>query len=91
MGYQASQADLTLTINRADLDNTLTGRKSLEEQIKDGTARFEGDPGILKTLAGMLVDFTPDFEVFPGTSPTAVAAIKHDPFDSEQMKDVVPE
>ena len=90
-GYQASKADLTLTINRADLDNTLTGRKSLDEQIKNGTARFEGDPGILKTLAGMFVDFTPDFEVFPGTSPTAVAAIKHDPFDSEQMKDVVPE
>lgn len=90
-GYQASDADLTLTINRADLDNTLTGRKSLEDQLKDGTARFEGDPGILKILAGMLVDFTPDFEVFPGTSPTATAAVKHDPFDSEQMKDVVPE
>lgn len=90
-GYQASDADLTLTINRADLDNTLTGRKSLEDQLKDGTAQFEGDPGILKTLAGMLVDFTPDFEVFPGTSPKSTDLVKHDPFDSEQMKDVVPE
>lgn len=90
-GYQASDADLTLTINRADLDNTLKGRKSLEDQLKDGTARFEGDPGILKILAGMLVDFTPDFEIFPGTSPKSTEPVKHDPFDSEQMKDVVPE
>ena len=48
-GYQSAKADLTLTINRADLDDTLMGRKSLEAQLSDGTATFRGDPGILKT------------------------------------------
>ena len=55
-GYQTAKADLTLTINRADLEKTLMGGKSLEAQLGDGTAKFQGDPIILKTLAGMMTD-----------------------------------
>ena len=90
-GYQAPNADLTLTIDRAALDETLMGAKSLEAQIADGTARVEGDASILRRLAGMMVDFTPDFEVFPGTRQQAPAPVDHDPFDTEEMKEVVPE
>ena len=90
-GYQAKDADLTLTIDRAALDDTLTGAKSLEAQIADGTAKFEGDPTILKRLAGMMVDFSPTFEVFPGTRTAEPAPTQHDPFDTEEMKGVVPE
>jgi len=90
-GFQAAKADLTLTIDRADLDETLTGRKSLEAQLNDGTAAFQGDPSILKTLASMMTDFTPSFEIFPGTRQEALAPVKHDPFDTEEMKEVVAE
>ena len=38
-GFQAPDPDLTLTINRADLEQTMMGAKTLEAQIADGTAR----------------------------------------------------
>ena len=44
-GFQAAEPDLTLTINRADLEQTMMGAKTLEAQIADGTAKVEGDAG----------------------------------------------
>lgn len=66
-GFLSSKPDLTLTINRADLELTMMGAKSLEAQIADGTAKVEGDASILKQLASTMVDFDPRFEVMPGT------------------------
>jgi len=40
--FLATMADLTLTINRADLEQTMIGAKTLEAQIKDGTQRLRG-------------------------------------------------
>lgn len=66
-GFLAEQPDLTLTINRADLEQTMMGAKTLEAQIKDGTAKVEGDISILAKLAATMVDFDPRFEILPGT------------------------
>jgi alkyl sulfatase BDS1-like metallo-beta-lactamase superfamily hydrolase len=66
-GFLAKKADLTLTINRKDLEQTMTGVKTLEAQIKDGTAKVEGDVSILAKLAATMVDFDPRFEILPGT------------------------
>lgn len=66
-GFQAAKPDLTLTINRADLELTMMGKKTLDAQIADGSAKVEGDPTILKKLAATMVDFDPRFEVLPGT------------------------
>ncbi len=66
-GFLAEQPDLTLTINRADLEQTMMGAKTLEAQIKDGTAKVEGDVTILAKLAATMVDFDPNFEIMPGT------------------------
>ena len=44
-GFQADKPDLTLTINRSDLEQTMMGAKTLEAQIADGTAKVEGDVG----------------------------------------------
>ncbi|WP_051630727.1 alkyl/aryl-sulfatase [Afifella pfennigii] len=41
-GFQAEAPDLTLTINRSDLEQTMMGAKTLEAQIADGTAKVEG-------------------------------------------------
>ena len=80
-GFLADKPDLTLTINRADLEQTMMGAKSLEDQIKDGTAKVEGDPTILAKLAATMVDFDPRFEVMPGTRQMAEVAAG-DPFEA---------
>jgi alkyl sulfatase BDS1-like metallo-beta-lactamase superfamily hydrolase len=66
-GFQAKSPDLTLTINRSDLEKTMMGVVTLEAQIADGTAKAEGDLGVLKQLASTMVDFDPRFEIMPGT------------------------
>ena len=66
-GFQTPDADLTLTINRADLELTMAGVKTLEAQLADGTATAEGDLAILGQLAALMVDFDPRFEIMPGT------------------------
>ncbi|WP_217354426.1 MULTISPECIES: alkyl/aryl-sulfatase [unclassified Ruegeria] len=90
-GYQAETADLTLAIDRAKLEETLAGEKSFEQHIAEGSAQITGDPSILKTLASLLVDFDPKYEVFPGTRASDEQAIEHDPYDAEELKGVVPE
>jgi alkyl sulfatase BDS1-like metallo-beta-lactamase superfamily hydrolase len=66
-GYLADDPDLTLTIDRADLEQTMMGAKTLEAQIGDGTAVVEGDVSVLKKLGATMVDFDPRFQVLPGT------------------------
>jgi alkyl sulfatase BDS1-like metallo-beta-lactamase superfamily hydrolase len=80
-GYQATNPDLTLTINRSDLEQTMTGAKTLDAQIADGTAKFQGDVSILKKLASTMVDFDPRFEIMPGTKAATVIA-KVDPYEA---------
>jgi alkyl sulfatase BDS1-like metallo-beta-lactamase superfamily hydrolase len=66
-GYQAADADLTITINRSDLETVMMGKKSFAAQIEDGTAKAEGDKTILAKLGATLAIFTPTFEMVPGT------------------------
>jgi alkyl sulfatase BDS1-like metallo-beta-lactamase superfamily hydrolase len=68
-GFLAESPDLTLTIDRADLERAMTGEAPLIEQVTAGTAVLDGDPSILLSLAGMLKTFTPDFAIMPGTTP----------------------
>jgi alkyl sulfatase BDS1-like metallo-beta-lactamase superfamily hydrolase len=81
-GFQADKADLTLTINRADLELTMMGAKRLEDQLKDGTAKAEGDVSILGKLAATMVEFDPRFEVMPGTKARTVQ-VAADPYEAE--------
>jgi alkyl sulfatase BDS1-like metallo-beta-lactamase superfamily hydrolase len=67
-GFQADNADLTITINRGDLEAVMGGAKTLEAQIADGTAKVEGDVGVIEQLASTLVVFDPRFEILPGTA-----------------------
>ena len=66
-GLLADKPDLTLTINRSDLEQTMMGAKTLEAQIAAGTAKVEGDAGILTKLASTMVEFDPRFEIMPDT------------------------
>lgn len=86
-GHQAKRADLTLKINRADLELTMMGVKSLEEQIAEGKATFEGDISLLSKLAATMVDFDPRFEIMPGTKARTASVVAHaDPYQAVPEK-----
>jgi alkyl sulfatase BDS1-like metallo-beta-lactamase superfamily hydrolase len=86
-GFLASEPHLTLTINRSDLEHTMTGAKTLEAQIADGTAKVEGDASILKQLAATMVDFDPRFEIMPGTKGGEVVA-HEDPYEADPRQPI---
>jgi alkyl sulfatase BDS1-like metallo-beta-lactamase superfamily hydrolase len=86
-GFLANKPDLTLTINRSDLELTMTGTKTLEAQIADGTAKVDGDASILKQLASTMVDFDPRFEIMPGTKTRGVVA-QEDPFEGDERQPI---
>jgi len=67
-GFQVENADLTLTINRSDLETVMMGQKRLKTMIEDGTAKASGDASVLDQLAATLATFTPDFPMIPGTT-----------------------
>ena len=67
-GFQLSNPDLTLTINRSDLVPVMAGQRTLAAQIADGKAKVEGNQKILEQLASLLVTFEMGFEIMPGTA-----------------------
>jgi linear primary-alkylsulfatase len=68
-GFLAQNPNLTITINRADLEQVMMGKKTLDVQITDGTAKIDGDISVLQKLAATIVEFDPRFEITPGTKP----------------------
>jgi alkyl sulfatase BDS1-like metallo-beta-lactamase superfamily hydrolase len=89
-GFQASKPDLTLTINRSDLELTMMGAKTLEAQLADGAAKVQGDPSILKQLASTMVEFDPRFEIMPGTKGARVAA-NENPYEASDVRQPIAE
>ncbi|MFO1420554.1 MAG: alkyl sulfatase dimerization domain-containing protein, partial [Candidatus Competibacteraceae bacterium] len=73
-GFQAKKPDLTITVNRADLNQVMMGQASFDDLIKAGKAKFDGDRTGFDQLRSILVPFTPDFEILPGTAPKQRAA-----------------
>jgi alkyl sulfatase BDS1-like metallo-beta-lactamase superfamily hydrolase len=68
-GFQSPKADLTLTVNRADLNRVMMGVASFDQLAQEGKARFDGDRTVIAKLRDLMVTFTPDFEILPGTAP----------------------
>ena len=66
-GFTADDAELTITIKRSDLEQTMMGAVSFDEQIKAGKAILEGDRNPYDQLKTMLVQFDLGFEMMPGT------------------------
>ena len=66
-GFLNEDPDLTITINRSDLESIMLGRKSFAASIEDGTAQAEGDVDVIAQLAETLVTFEMGFEIMPGT------------------------
>jgi alkyl sulfatase BDS1-like metallo-beta-lactamase superfamily hydrolase len=81
-GFLAEKPDLTLTINRSDLEQTMIRAKTLESQIADGTAKVQGDASVLQKLAATMVDFDPRFEIMPGTMLRPDVVAHADPYEA---------
>ena len=85
-GYQADNADLTITINRSDLEKTMMGVVSFDEQIKSGKAKLKGNKEPYEQLKTMLVHFDMGFEMMPGTG-TRDLTPEQKPFEQEAPAD----
>jgi len=66
-GFLADDPTLSITINRTDLEDVMGGVTPLVTMIENGTAKVEGDVGVLAQLASAMVVFDPRFEIMPGT------------------------
>jgi alkyl sulfatase BDS1-like metallo-beta-lactamase superfamily hydrolase len=83
-GFQAKNADLTLTVNRGDLLQVMFGQTTFEELLKSGKAKAAGDVTVLGKLAGMLDTFEVGFEIMPGTKGKNAAAGKKKGFEADE-------
>jgi alkyl sulfatase BDS1-like metallo-beta-lactamase superfamily hydrolase len=82
-GFQDENADLTITINRSDLDLVMMGVKTLDEMIADGTAKTKGDKSVIDKLKATLIHFDLRFEILPGTVPVGDQQLVRNPFQQD--------
>ena len=85
-GFLNEHPDLTITVNRSDLEEAMIGTTTLQQLIIDGVAVLDGDPGVLTSLASLLVHFEVGFEIMPGTGAGAAGQPLAD-FEQEPLAD----
>ncbi|MCX7892711.1 MAG: MBL fold metallo-hydrolase [Burkholderiales bacterium] len=78
MGKQAPDADATVTLNRATLDQITLRQKTFVDAAKAGEVRIQGNGARVQELLGMLVEFNPVFAVVT-PNPTICATVPGDP------------
>jgi alkyl sulfatase BDS1-like metallo-beta-lactamase superfamily hydrolase len=66
-GYQAADPDLTITIDRVQLEPVVMGMVSLDAQVEAGKAQVSGDTAVFNQLLSTMTQFDPLFEIMPGT------------------------
>lgn len=67
-GFQAETPDVTVSIDREQLNEVIMGNTTLEELLQSGQGSVQGDAGVLAELSSVLVNFAPGFEILPGTA-----------------------
>lgn len=82
-GFQAKNPDLTITIKRSDLEKTMMGAISFDDQIKAGKAELVGSRNPYEQLKTMLVQFELGFEILPGTKKGTADKPDKNPFEEE--------
>jgi alkyl sulfatase BDS1-like metallo-beta-lactamase superfamily hydrolase len=87
-GYQAKDADLTITIDRSELEDVMIGTAKLADKVKAGKATLKGNTQVLEQLKSTLVKFDPWFEILPGTKPAVEPAVE--PTKEEVFEDDAP-
>jgi len=82
-GYQVDKPDLTITINRADLNTIMMGKATFDDLLKQGKANFDGNREPFDLLRSSMTRFSMDFEILPGTGGKRVEQPARDPFEVE--------
>ncbi|MCF6270608.1 MAG: SCP2 sterol-binding domain-containing protein [Melioribacteraceae bacterium] len=82
-GFQSENPDLTITMNRSDLDYVMMGVKTLDELIKTGVVKTKGNVKIIAQLKSALDYFEMGFEILPGTASKMVEK-KTNPFQQDE-------
>ncbi|WP_148697648.1 alkyl/aryl-sulfatase [Silvanigrella aquatica] len=72
-GFQSDKANLSIKVNRTELEEIIMGKSSFEEKINQGKIKLIGDATILAQLKEMIDNFSLNFEILPGTK--AVSSI----------------
>ncbi|MBL4807507.1 MAG: MBL fold metallo-hydrolase [Rhodobacteraceae bacterium] len=85
-GFLSDSPDLTITINRSDLEQVMMGVISFDDQIASGKAVLDGDRSGYDALQGMLVQFDLGFEILPGTGSVDLTPEKN-PFEASDIAD----
>ncbi|MEB3335503.1 MAG: alkyl sulfatase C-terminal domain-containing protein, partial [Cyanobacteriota bacterium] len=67
-GFQSATADLSITIDRSDLELIMSGLATFPGLAGAGKVKLEGDATIIQKLQDVLVQFSTDFEIMPGTT-----------------------
>ena len=92
-GYTADDADLSVTLNRPDLEKLMMGAATFGDLVNSGKIKLVGKRAVVDQLQAMLVQFSPDFEIMPGTkaapksptsTPSTQPASSH-PFEQKSL------
>jgi alkyl sulfatase BDS1-like metallo-beta-lactamase superfamily hydrolase len=87
-GQQAKNPDLTITLNRSDLEAVMGGNATFDGLLTSGKAKLDGDRKPFDQLRSIMVRFTPDFEIMPGTMAAKAAAHpEKDPLEAHPPAD----
>ena len=96
-GFTSVDADLSVTLNRSDLETLMMGAATFSDLVNSGKIKLAGNRTVIELLQAMLVQFSPDFEIMPGTTaaakspgvaPSPPPASSH-PFEQKPLADSV--
>ena len=60
---QASDADVSLTLDRATLNQVIGGQLKVEQGVTNGKIKLDGDPQKFEAFVGLLDTFDPWYQV----------------------------
>ena len=67
-GYLSDTPDVTITMDRSDLETVIMGQGTLASQLQAGAGTVAGNQAVLLQLASVLLTFDSSFEIMPGTA-----------------------
>ena len=82
VGHQAKEPNLTITLDRTELEKVMIGEATFDDLLKDGKAKFEGDRKGFDAIRAAMTIFTPTFEMMPGTAPKEPAKASKKPLEA---------
>lgn len=86
-GFSVKNPDLTITVNRSDLESVMGGKSTFDDLIASGKATFEGNRQPFDQLKNSLVQFSPIFEIMPGTQTKEHSTPSQSPFEQIEPAD----